>query len=127
MHKLLKLGCITVLASTLSAAKSKPHGWLEKANADPKTASRVNPYESNAAAIQAGEKLYQRYCSACHGKQAEGIGRNPSLHSPTLAKASPGALYWLLRNGSLGKGMPTWSHLPPEQRWQLVSWMKSLR
>ena len=30
--------------------------------------------------------------------------------------ASPGALFWLLRNGSLSGGMPSWSYLPPEGR-----------
>lgn len=127
MRTFLKAACTIVLASTLLGAKTKHEGWLAKANADLKTVSLANPYQGDASAVQAGEKLYLRYCSSCHGKQAEGIARNPSLHSPTVAGASPGALYWLLRNGSLRRGMPSWSQLPPEQRWQIVTWMKSLQ
>ena len=103
------------------------HGsWLACANADPHTAARTNPYAGRQEAIMAGGKLYQRYCSSCHGKDAEGAGKAPALRSPAVADASPGALFWLLRNGSLKRGMPSWSHLPPEQRWQIVSWIQSL-
>ncbi len=108
------------------AAAPKYRNWLERANADPKTSQVANPYEGQEEAVKAGNKLYLRYCSSCHGEDANGIGRNPSLHSPTVANASPGALFWLLRNGSLRRGMPSWSNLPPEQRWQLVTWMKTL-
>ena len=116
---------LALLAPALVGGK-KHVSWLDWANADPKTASLSNPYNGNAEAIQAGEKLYQRYCSACHGQEARGLGRNPSLVSPTIKNTRPAAIEWLLRNGSLRRGMPSWSHLPPEQRWQLVSWMKSL-
>jgi mono/diheme cytochrome c family protein len=119
--------CVIFLAAAASGATVKYGSWLDRANADTKTASQVNPYSvDDADAVKAGEKLYQRYCSACHGKEAEGRGRTPSLHSPTVMGASPGTLYWLLRNGSLRRGMPSWSRLPPEQRWQMVTWMKSL-
>jgi len=37
-----------------------------------------------------------------------------------------GALFWFL-NGNLKHGMPpSWSRLPDERRWQLVSYLKSL-
>jgi mono/diheme cytochrome c family protein len=32
----------------------------------------------------------------------------------------------LLTNGVVRKGMPVWSRLPEPQRWQLVSYIKSL-
>jgi mono/diheme cytochrome c family protein len=100
--------------------------WIEKANANPRTASLKNPYEGRAEAAEAGQKMYARYCSACHGKQAEGIGRTPPLHSPTMREAAPGALFWLLRNGNLRRGMPSWSQLPAEQRWQIITYLKTL-
>jgi mono/diheme cytochrome c family protein len=127
MRKVSNIFCVILLAAAASGATIKYGSWLDKANADTKTASRVNPYSGDADAVKAGEKLYVQHCSACHGKGAEGRGRTPSLHSPTVMSASPGALYWLLRNGSLRRGMPSWSQLPPEQRWQIVTWMKSLQ
>jgi len=126
MKKHLTLLWTLVLSVSVCSAARKHRSWLEHALADAKTATRVNPYEGQVDSVQAGEKLFQRYCSSCHGKDAQGLGRNPSLHSPTMKGASPGALFWLLRNGSLSRGMPSWSYLPPEQRWQLVTWIKSL-
>ncbi len=96
-------------------------GWLEQANRDPKTARLANPYAGQADAVKAGAKFYERHCAACHE-----AGRAPALRSDRVREASPGALFWLLRNGSLRRGMPSWSHLPPEQRWQIVAWLKSL-
>jgi mono/diheme cytochrome c family protein len=41
--------------------------------------------------------------------------------------ATDGEIFWLLKNGNLGKGMPTWSNKLPEQtRWQVIAYVKSL-
>lgn len=90
------------------------------------SASRLNPYDRQDAAKQAGAKLYQRHCSACHGENAGGRGRAPALASPDVRGAAPGALFWVLRNGSLRRGMPSFSHLPEQQRWQIVTYLKTL-
>jgi hypothetical protein len=50
--------------------------------------------------------------------------RNPYEGQPD---ATPGELVWFLRNGNLRGGMPSWSGLPIERRWQLVTYLKSLR
>ncbi len=110
---------LVLLFAGLVAARS----WVEEANSDPKIAHLENPLANAPDAAVAGAKLYERYCSACHGKNGEGVGRNPGVHGPNVRNASPGALFWLLRNGRLATGMPSWSQLPPEQRWQIVSWL----
>jgi hypothetical protein len=43
-----------------------------------------------------------------------------------VENATDGELAWLLRNGSLRKGMPTWSSLPEPERWQLIAFLRSL-
>jgi hypothetical protein len=40
--------------------------------------------------------------------------------------ASPGTLFWILTNGVVRRGMPVWSKLPEPQRWQIVTFVKSL-
>ena len=50
----------------------------------------------------------------------------PSLRVTEVQTASPGALFYILTNGVVRKGMPVWSKLPEPQRWQLVSYLKSL-
>ena len=91
-----------------------------------KEASRSNPYEGQERAEKAGKKLYQRECSFCHGYAAQGTRRAPALASPTLRQTQPGAIFWVLRNGSLRRGMPSFSHLPEPQRWQVVTYLKTL-
>jgi hypothetical protein len=36
-------------------------------------------------------------------------------------------LQWLLTNGSMKNGMPSWSRLPEPQRWQIITFLKSLQ
>jgi len=43
-----------------------------------------------------------------------------------VQNAAPGAIFWILTNGVVRKKMPVWSKLPEPQRWQLVSYIKSL-
>ena len=76
--------------------------------------------------VVAGAKLFQQNCATCHGKQAEGGSKHPNLRSDRIKDATPGELEWLIKNGSLKNGMPAWSRLPEPQRWQIVSFLKSL-
>ena len=94
--------------------------------APPKEAARINPYEGQEAAREAGKKLYNRECAACHGQEAQGGGWTPALASQSVRQATPGAIFWLLRNGALWQGMPSFSHLPEQRRWQIVTYLKSL-
>ncbi len=99
----------------------------ELAKAPPSAAARQNPYEGQADAILAGKKLFKRHCAECHGAEGRGHGKAPDLHSPVVQNASPGTLFWFLRNGNLREGMPSWSRLPDERLWQIVSYLKTPR
>lgn len=91
------------------------------------TRERQNPYEGQPDAVAAGKKLYRRHCAECHGADARGKGRAVNLRSPGVQRATPGELVWFLRNGNLAGGMPSWSGLPVERRWQIVAYLKTLR
>jgi len=97
--------------------------WTRASAAD---RARTNPYASQADALSAGRLLFSDHCSKCHGEDALGRGKRPSLRSPEVQGATDGELFWLLTNGSLRKGMPSWSALPEASRWQLVTFLKSL-
>ena len=75
--------------------------------------------------LQAGAKLYARECAACHGSNLEGIGKAPPLNQAEVYDAPPGVLFWILRNGSLRRGMPSFAHLPEPQRWQIINFIRS--
>ena len=82
---------------------------------------QANPYAGRPQEIRAGAKLYQRYCAGCH----TGGEKAPALSSGEVRGMSAWELFRLLKDGRLGQGMPSWAQLPPEQRWQIVAWLKS--
>ena len=86
-----------------------------------------NPYEGNSDALLAGKKLYLQHCADCHGQNARGMRNAISLRTPQVQNATAGELVWFLRNGNLFHGMPAWSGLPEQRRWQIVTYLKSLR
>ncbi len=87
---------------------------------------KVNPYAGQADAIQAGHKLFDDYCAQCHKADALGHGKRPSLRTGYIQNATDGELFWLLRNGILAHGMPSWSMVPEPSRWQIIAYVKSL-
>ncbi len=113
-----------VLRAQLERQSKPPGGELAKAPA--RAAARPNPYEGHADAIAAGKKLFKRHCAGCHGPEGRGRDTAPDLRSPAIQKAPPGTLLWFLRNGNLKEGMPSWSRLPDERLWQIVSYLKTL-
>jgi mono/diheme cytochrome c family protein len=103
--------------------------WLHKVPA--KDRARTNPFATDPDAPVAGGKIFAEHCAQCHGADAEGKqeGKHirPNLHSSRVKQATPGELFWLLTNGSQKNGMPSWSRLPEAQRWQVISFLKSLQ
>ena len=118
-----------ILAVALSAATSLATGetqgdWLKRV--PQKDRVRQNPLAQSDSATAAGAQIFATHCASCHGTNAEGSGKHPSLRSTRVHDATDGELQWLLRNGSLGKGMPSWSGLPEVQRWQVIRYLRSL-
>jgi len=104
----------------------KDYFYAEIAKAPEKARAKRNPLESDRDAVAAGSNLFQQHCAECHGESADGGRKGPSLRVREIQDATPGALFWLLTNGVVRRGMPVWSKLPEPQRWQLVSYLKSL-
>jgi mono/diheme cytochrome c family protein len=113
------------LTTLTVACFAKANGtWLEKVS--PADHQRVNPYASHPDAVAAGRNLYATNCAKCHGASAEGKGSRPALRSERIRTASDGDLAWILKNGQVFKGMPSWAGLPEPERWQLVTYIRSL-
>jgi len=100
---------------------------LSIAKAPAKERDWKNPYEGDAEAMLAGKKLYLQHCAECHGKNARGMRNAVNLRTPGVQNATSGELAWFLRNGNLWRGMPSWSGLPDQRRWQIVTYLKTLR
>src|ERR1700686_4703747 len=85
-----------------------------------------NPYAGQEEAAQAGKKLYVRNCLSCHGKTGNGAGNVPSLVDGRLDSVTPGEVFWFITRGDKDSGMPAWASFPAKQRWQIVTYVKSM-
>jgi mono/diheme cytochrome c family protein len=115
----LPLLCILVISIVLVAQEKGFRG------APASTADLKNPYSDNVQATAGGKKLYAQNCAQCHGNNLQGMGPAPALQSAGVKSAKPGELFWFITNGNLNNGMPSWSNLPKQQRWQIVTFLES--
>jgi len=119
------LSLLFILLSTVLVVAEADGAWLTKVPS--RDRNRTNPYQDQPDAIAAGRRIYLDHCSKCHGENAQGTRKRPPLTSPRVQQqATVGDLHWLLVNGNMKKGMPSWSKLPDPQLWQVISYVKSL-
>jgi mono/diheme cytochrome c family protein len=103
-------------------------------------AQRTNPLPATPETIQSGKSLFLKAaqpiaCAFCHGDAGDGkglmgMGLIPPPRNFTCGAMmngiSDGQLYWIIKNGSPGTGMPPFASLADEQVWQLVRYIRSL-
>lgn len=114
------------------------HQYVMGHGLDPAYASMTNPLQTNEETIAAGKKLYDQYCSACHGTTGKGDGPAGKQLNPPPANiavsskmrmATDGYLYWTIAEG----GVPLHTAMPPfkdtfgkEQIWQIITYLREL-
>lgn len=91
------------------------------------SSQQKNPYAGQPAAASAGKKLYATNCGSCHGIAGRGVANFPALNRGVTQSAPDGEVFWFITTGSPDKGMPSWGSLPEQKRWQLVTYLKSLK
>jgi mono/diheme cytochrome c family protein len=125
MTKTLASILLLNLLSTALAFGVADGGWLK--NVPARDHEKTNPYRDQQDAIAAGRRVFVDRCSHCHGENAEGTKKRPPLRSARVQQqATEGDLHWLLVNGNMGKGMPSWAKLPDQQLWQVITYVRSL-
>src|SRR6202166_4169361 len=107
--------------STLLADDAKFH------NAPASSDQLKNPYAGQQAAVTAGSRLYAMNCGSCHGIKGRGTGNIPPLAQGPTQSASDGEVFWFITTGSVNNGMPSWASLSEQKRWQIVTYLKSLK
>lgn len=103
-----------------------------------KFANLANPLALNEKNLNEGESLFQLQaeptaCKVCHGVTGNGLGmmaqgsgavpRNFAC-AETMRDISDGQLFWVIKNGSGGTGMPAYKFLKDEQIWQLILYLR---
>jgi glucose/arabinose dehydrogenase len=124
-HFLLLFFTVTVFAVAGEVAVHAQNASFH--NAPASTQTLKNPSAGQAQAIDAGKAIFAQNCASCHGPAGAGTGNVPALVNGPTQTAPDGAIFWYITKGDLDNGMPSWKALPEEQRWQLVSYIKSLK
>jgi mono/diheme cytochrome c family protein len=103
--------------------------------------AEVKPPPSSANLLALGKQVYVQQCAACHGFGGRGDGEAAYLLYPkprdfvaaryrlvsTWERVPTDQdLFDTISRGMPGSAMPSWEHLPAEQRWGLVYYVKSL-
>lgn len=114
---------VLILSCAPGWARSN-EAWIKKV--PQKERARVNPLANGANAAAAGAVLFHNNCARCHGAEADGKGSRPSLRSEKVRNMTDGDLFWILKNGDVFHGMPRWSGLPEQERWQIIAYIRSL-
>jgi len=99
-----------------------------------------NPLQPTQSNLDAGESLYRvdaqpTACKICHGLTGNGLGMMAQGLNPpprnfickiTMKEIPDGQLFWVIKNGSHGTGMPAYPELTENQIWQLVLHLRGL-
>jgi putative copper export protein/mono/diheme cytochrome c family protein len=96
----------------------------------------ANPVPPDALSLSTGQGVYLQKCAECHGIAGGGDGAQAAnldprpprdFRSGRAATASDGDLYWWIKHGVAGSGMPAFGGaLTDEQIWSTVNYLRSL-
>ena len=117
------LGMLIVFAAAICAVVEAQSSSFHNAPASAKEAK--NPFAGENRAAEIGGQIYAVNCAKCHGPQGQGTGNIPALKEGPAQAASEGELFWFVTKGDAANGMPAWSTLSDQGRWQIVSYMKA--
>jgi mono/diheme cytochrome c family protein len=114
-----------VMAATLWALPQLAAQAMPFREAPAAEAQMKNPYQGRPAAAAAGKQLYRQNCAQCHGQNLQGVGPAPALDKSSIKTAKPGELFWFISTGKPASGMPAWSGLPKQQRWEIITFLQT--
>jgi mono/diheme cytochrome c family protein len=90
-------------------------------------AAKKNPLAGNTEALAGGKKLFMRHCVECHNEDGTGLQDAANLTLPSVQKQSDGSIFWKITNGNFKAGMPPFARLSDTERWQVVSYIRTLK
>lgn len=106
----------------------------QEARRNPEAQKLKNPEPQNAESIEAGKKLYQRHCAACHGPNGKGdggmalSGGEPSDLTDGVWDhgSTDGEIFVVIRDGVSADMLAYKEKLTEKQIWQVVNYIRSI-
>jgi len=110
----------------VAAQTSQP--WVAPASEK----AKKNPLPADKKTIDQGEKVAKINCASCHGPLGKGNGPaavalNPKPADWTSKRVQDepdGEIFWKVTTGR--GAMPSWRHLPENDRWAVVQFIRTL-
>ena len=126
------------IQAQLPVEGSVPRGWqpyeYEDSNEGYESAklNLKSPLVNNEENLKNGKKMYDIYCSVCHGSKGDGLGilmeREKFLGIPSYADRdiTEGSIYHVLMHGINLMGSHA-GQVDDEERWQIAQYVLKLR
>lgn len=126
--KTAKLIIILFSLLLLDTYKVYAHGWM----APESDAKKENPIKINEKSINNGKKLFENFCSSCHGPEATGIKKEITglnIDTPNLPARlkthTDGDFHWKILNGR--NQMPSFKEeLSENEIWHIINYIRVL-
>ncbi|MCK6685120.1 MAG: cytochrome c [Thermoanaerobaculia bacterium] len=128
------------MASRSLPAHTVPRGFLREdaalykgQGADGKFVTAF-PVPVTKELLERGQQRFEIYCSPCHSRQGDGLGmvvrrgfkQPPSYHIDRLRQERHGYFFDVITNG-FGEMNGYAAQIPPEDRWAIVSYIRTLQ
>jgi putative heme-binding domain-containing protein len=87
----------------------------------------TNPLGNGLNVVSQGHELYNKSCTACHGRDGTQGDRAPALGAARrYFRLSEAAIFDAIKNGIQGTAMPA-SGLPEQDVWRIVAYIRNIR
>ena len=113
--------------ASIVAAQNQQSKLDSKWTAPADAAAKKNPLAGNADALAGGKKLFMRHCAECHNEDGSGLQDAANLQLAEVQKQTDGSIFWKITNGNVKAGMPPFARLSDTERWQIVSFVRTLK
>ena len=100
--------------------------------------NKINPLRKEPRNLKKGKVLYRlkarKACKYCHGMEGKGNGSMADLmdNAPRnltckkyMNKITDGELFWVIKEGIVEGGMPSYKHLSDKKIWQLIQYIRT--